>query len=30
METIEFESKIDVENEAINVLSKELIGKNYV
>jgi len=30
METIVFDSKADVENEAINVLSKELIGKNYV
>jgi len=29
METIEFESKIDAENEAINVLSNDIIGKNY-
>ena len=29
MKTIEFESKIDAENEAINVLSEKLIGKNY-
>lgn len=29
METIVFDSKADAENEAINVLSKELIDKNY-